>query len=259
MSRMHDDWERELARLMSRWDQITAEQRAELLDQVRAAAESGDLLALAELEIDTDNAEELLTEFMINMAAIGADQVVAEASAQGVEVEPEVPEGGVLAEIALVVVVLLAMGLALAVGREALRLMSPGGGAPPPPGGPPNPRREAPGHNPPTGPTPDEVVRKVDEFIRDLPDRALRDQLGGALTNAQNRGRFESMLRAPSAAWYASERNDPSACDPCRKIDNRRFDSLEQAMLAYPNGGYVGCEGGIRCRGGVVPIWDREE
>lgn len=232
-ARMHEDWQSELDRLVASWDQIAAEQRTELVDQVREAAANNDVQALTELVVSTDKAADLLTAYTVSMAMIGANEVVTEASEQGEEVDPAVPSESDLGALALIVVTLLAAGLALVVGREALRLLTPES-------------------------SPDEIARQIDEYLRSLSDRALRDQLGGALTNARNKARFATMLRARSAAWYASERNDPHGCDPCRNIDDYRFDSLAEAFLAYPNGGYRDCLGGVRCRGGVIPIWERE-
>ena len=228
---MQADWDDQLERLLIAWDEITNAQRAELVEQVRSAVESDDVDALADLIASTDAASTLLQAHMLAMAIIAANQIVQEAAAQGVEVEPVEPGEDEMGAVALAIVLLLAAGLATSVGREAIRVWGPSS-------------------------TADDVARMIDDYIANLSDRALRDQLGGALTNAQNRARFATMLTAPSATWYASERNDRNACGPCRDIDDRQFASLADAFLAYPNGGYVHCEGGIRCRGGVIPVWE---
>lgn len=232
--RVQEEWERELNRLLGRWDQITNEQRTEIVRQIEELINEDNIDGLATLHVPTEAAADLLAGHMENMAETGANGIASEAAHQDTEVEPQIPAAGVLAAVAGVVVAGLAAGLASAAASEALRVVRP----------------DSQGM---------EVARHVDEYIRGLRDRALRDQLGGALTNAQNKGRFETMLAAPPAAWYASERNDPNACDPCRKIDDHKFDSLGEAMLAYPNGGYVNCEGGIRCRGTIVPVWGGED
>lgn len=231
--RMQVEWETLIDRLIAAWSAIKNIQFKALVDQVREAAEAHDVEALGELTVPTGEAVELLQAYMVEMAGLGASEVVTEAAEQGVEVEPAVPGEDELSALAAVTVALLAAGLAAAVGREALRLLTP--------------ESEA-----------DRIARQVQEYLDSLTDRELRDQLGGALTNAQNRARFATMLTAPSATWYAAERNDPHACQPCKLIDNHKFESLDSAFLAYPNGGYVDCHGGVRCRGGVIPVWEEE-
>lgn len=227
---MQADWEDLVERLVAAWDEITAIQRDALVEGVRSAVAANDVDALADLAVPTDRAADLLSEYMVAMAVIAAAQIVQEGAAQEVEIEPVEPGEDELHALATAVVLLLAAGLALSVAREALRVWGPESDA-------------------------DYVARLIDEYITNLPDRALRDQLGGALTNAQNRARFATMLTAPSATWYATERNDQNACGPCLYIDEFQFESVAAAFLAYPNGGYVHCKGGIRCRGGVIPIW----
>lgn len=230
---MKDDWQHEMDRLIAAWDRITGEQRTELVEQVREAVANDDVGALSELVVSTDAADDLLTAHMVAMALIGANEVVAEAQEQEVETEPVVPSEDDIHILARVVVTMLARGLGDSAGREAMRVWGPES-------------------------TPEEVASHIDEYIRSLSDRALRDQLGGAMTNAQNKGRFSTLLSAPQAVWYASERNDSNACGPCSRIDDHKFTTLEDAYRAYPNGGYANCEGGVRCRGGVVPVWGTE-
>jgi len=58
--------------------------------------------------------------------------------------------------------------------------------------------------------------------------------------------------------YVASEINDQNECTPCSDIDGTTFDSVQAAGDAYPNGGYLYCEGGMRCRGTVIAIWGGE-
>lgn len=231
---MGADWEDQLNRLLTAWDEIAALQKAELVEQVRASVATGDVTSLTNLIVSTDAAASLAQAHAMAMAIIGAQQVVDEAAAQGVVVEPVEPPEDEIAAIALAVVLLLAAALCTSVAQETVRVWGP--------------ESEA-----------DEVARQVEEYLDSLTDRALRDQLGGLLHNAQNKARFATMLTAPDAIWYATERNDKNACGPCKDIDDHQFDSLTSAFLAYPNGGYIDCRGGIRCRGSVVPVWRGEE
>lgn len=228
---MNDDWQHALNRVLAAWDSISNEQRQALVDQVRRAVEDNDPEALSALEAPTESATNTLLDHMSDISDVGGREIVQEASEQDQDISPVTVGDSVLAPIAGAVAILLATGLATAVGREALRIWGP---------------RSTPGG----------VAGEIDEFVRQMPDRALRDQLGGALTNARNKGRMATLLAAPLAVWYATERNDANACGPCRSIDDHKFETLEAAEAAYPNGGYIDCEGGVRCRGGVVPVWE---
>lgn len=230
MDRMGDAWNSELDRLMSAWDRITGIQRNDLVRQVREALQADDIEALSDLDVPTGEAEALLLMHLISMAESSARGLSQEAAEQGETVDPMVPPTVELSAVAATVAVLLASGLATSVGREALRIAGP-------------------------ETTPDQVASAIDRYVRGLPDRGLKDQLGGALMNSANRARFATMLDAPPATWYASERNDRNTCSPCRGIDETRFLTLEAAFVAYPSGGYRSCEGGVRCRGSVVPVW----
>lgn len=229
--RMATDWERRLTNLLVEWDGISAQQFDEIVEQIRQAVANNDIEKLAELGVTTSGAVALLVQYMTDMSEDGAAQIVAAARRQEVDgVEAKTVEHTILAAAGSTVVALLASGLCDSAAKKALQLWGSSTDA-------------------------DEVARQVRQHLHDLGDRALRDQLGGALMNAMNRGRFATMLTAPTAVWYATERNDRSACGPCRDIDETQFHSLEAADLAYPNGGYVKCEGGVRCRGAVVPVW----
>jgi hypothetical protein len=74
---------------------------------------------------------------------------------------------------------------------------------------------------------------------------------------AQNAGRLAVLHEAPAAAVYAaSEINDANECAACAEIDGTQFADLAAAEEAYSSGGYVGCLGGLRCRGVIVTVWD---
>jgi hypothetical protein len=237
--RMAEDWADALDRLLVEWDLVTVTWRDQLVEQVRQAVVDNDVERLAAMEVEQGNAVLILTDYLDRMFETGEDQIAHEAADQGVtldvynQVQNALTESilDILRAIASAVVALLGKGLADSVAREALRLWG-------------------------TDPDADEIARRVGEHVDGLSDRALKDQLGGSLTNAMNRGRLNALLTAPTAVWYASERNDSNACKPCRDVDERRFSTLEEANAAYPAGGYIKCEGGVRCRGSVVPVWE---
>lgn len=72
-------------------------------------------------------------------------------------------------------------------------------------------------------------------------------------------GRAAAQDALPKAArWYASELLDRNTCGPCSLVDGVEYPSLEAARVDYPAGQYVGCQGGSRCRGTLVTVWDTE-
>lgn len=242
-ARMREDWDYALARLLVEWDSVTQAQSQELQTQVRKIVDANDPEGLADLEVSQAAASDLLADYMISIFELGEDQIIREAELQGGVADAtrnlwrvhNVAIGetlDLLIATAVAHVSNLAKGLCSAVSKLVLRLWG-------------------------TQPDGDSMATAVREFIDGLSDRALRDELGGGLTNAMNRGRFAVLLRSNAAVWYATERNDPSRCGPCAAIDETRFATLAAAMSAYPSGGYKDCEGGVRCRGGVVPVWDQ--
>lgn len=239
-ARMHDDWAEQLNRLLTSWEPITSRQSQELQEQVRKAVDANDPEALADLDVSQVAASDLLAEFMVAMFEVGEDQIHQEQVEQGVtNLKPmwdvvgsaTTDDLNLLLGRAVATVSNLAKGLCSAVSKLVLRLWG-------------------------TQPDGDSMASQVREFIAGLSDRALRDELGGGLTCAMNAGRFAAQLRSNAATWYATERNDKNACSPCRGIDETQFATLAAAMAAYPSGGYRDCEGGVRCRGGVVPVWE---
>lgn len=239
--RMRIDWEQSLIDLLSEWERITADQTTELEEQVREAVDTDNVELLSHLAVSLGSAVDLLFDYMKDIFERGENQVRQDAADQGVDLGNNEPDNRVrlaltvdvidmLLTLATTIVQLLASGLCDAVAREILRLWG-------------------------TDPDADSMASHVREFVAGLSDRALRDQLGGGLTQAMNRGRRSAMLTANPVAWYATERNDRSACRPCKEIDETRFSTQDAADAAYPAGGYTNCEGGVRCRGGVVPVW----
>ncbi|MFI5524990.1 phage portal protein [Streptomyces platensis] len=224
-----------LTQLLDDWQDISADQRDELIEQVEAAIEDDDTEVLSALTVDSEAATAALTAAMVALWGTAAGQMAAEAAAHDATVEaPAAPEDD-LGAVAAVVAALLAAGLAAAAGREALRLLTPGAVAA-------------------------EVAEQVREFLAALSDRPLRDALGGALHRALNGARLAvcalALAAVPGAALVAVERLDASRCVPCAAVDGRVFSGLAEAQAAYGTGGYRECEGGVRCRGTVAVRWD---
>lgn len=100
------------------------------------------------------------------------------------------------------------------------------------------------------------VAARVREHLDGLSSSWVRDQMGGAVTAAQNQGREAVFNERAPAELYASELLDTNTCVNCRSVDGKRYSTKEELVQDYPTGGYHACLGGSRCRGFAVAIWD---
>jgi HK97 family phage portal protein len=231
---LQDDWEAALAALLADWAVLSAAQKDRLVDDVRAIAESQPLTALTGMAVDSKAAAAALAAAMADIAALAAARVVEEADAQGVAVKPHVPAQ--LELVAAVVAASLALGLVLSAVGAALRANGPAA-------------------------TPDDIAAAVRAALDDLTDAAPEQQLGGALTGAQNAGRIETLRLAPEGAIYANEKNDAKTCQPCKSVNGKWLGNISQMDMieaSYPGGAYgsyVHCRGRERCRGTVTGVW----
>jgi hypothetical protein len=229
---MQADWEDTLTGLLAAWTVVTAAQRQALIDQIEQAVDAGTLDQLAALTADSTQAAALLADAMARMAEDGLAEMADEADRQGITVPDDLTvDTGRLTTVAETVAGLLAAGLAAAAGRRAAQVATP----------------QATGA---------QVADIVSDHLASLSDTFLRDQLGGALSAAQAAGRFTVLDAAPPALYAASEVLDANTCGPCEQVDGYVFGSLDDAQAAYAGGGYIDCEGFLRCRGIYVAVWD---
>lgn len=214
--------------------QVVPAQIRQLINQIRQLVEDDDTEGLAQLAVDSAGGAQLLTTSMTGMASTAARQAAHEARQQGADVEPQPANPDRIAATAKAIAALQAAGLALSAASEATRLAS-GGDA-----------------------DPEDVATQVEQTLNDLSDAGKTSRLAGALSAAQNASRIATFLAGPSVDLFASEVNDRSTCAPCRAVDgtyigNTRDDNIDDALDAlYPNGGYIDCAGGDRCRGTVI-------
>ncbi len=225
---LDETWQSQLDKLVSAWQAVRAEQIASLVDQIAAAKGVAEFDEVAA----PPTGEDLLRASMIAMAAVGVASAADEAAAQGVSL-PD-PEAGAIAahvaERAEYLAGMLADELTIAATREAERV---------------------------AGPTfdSDAVAASVREHLESLSDSFLAEQFGGALTNAQNLGRAETMAGVDAdepVGYYSSEILDSSTCDECLDVDGKQYDTLAAAIGDYPTGTYRHCKGRKRCRGAIV-------
>lgn len=241
LDRVSEQFDDALTSLLEAWEPVAEAQYEELERQIEQAVDAGDTEALAALAVDSDASARVLRQALADMAETAAAQMAAEAAEQGVKARPPKLDrslrnafGSELVEIAAATAALLAADIAASAGREALRLLVPGVlGA--------------------------EIALRVGSFLRGLKNWFRRDQLGGALHRAQNTGRLATLEAAPKAVYEATERLDGNTCGPCADIDGTQFEDLDAVRAVYGAGGYQACEGGIRCRGTFVAVWDTTE
>jgi hypothetical protein len=239
---MDKAWREAVDATVEAWADVQQAQREQITAAVKAAAEADDLDRLDALTVDTDGGARLLIARMIAYAREAGEQQQAEAEAQGVTI----PEWSLddealtaaairdrLRQIGRTAARVLGVGLVQAATRQAMRVWGSGSAS--------------------------QVAGQVDEHLAALSGAAVTEQVGGAMSAAQNEGRMAVLAVAPPAEYTATEILDnTNTCKPCRDIDGTRYTTLPDARTAYPTGGYVSCLGGSRCRGTLVTVWPQD-
>lgn len=226
-------WEATLAALLASWaGQIITGWIDALVDQIRTILR-GDGGRLADLRVPTGEAVDLVADAMVDLAETAAGRVVREAADQDVDLHPQPPARAALEDHATITVELLGRVYELSAAREAQRLAGPGA-------------------------DPADVADRVAEHLDSLSDAQPEQELGAALTAAQNTARVQTLAGGPVGALYASAQMDRNSCGPCRANHGRwiaNTDDLRPLHKMFPTGGYVDCEGRSRCRCTVVGVW----
>lgn len=235
--RHQEEWEQALASLLVKYRAVWSTMRTDLVDQVIAALQSGTSAALSLVPPASATGIQLVQEAMQATALHAAQQMISEAAAQGVAISLDAVRLDVaqLSGIASARAGVAASYMAQQASSKALQVFDP---------------------------TPSGFLAagdEVDKFLSGLSDKTLRDQLGGALTAAQNHGRYAVLEAAPedseNTTYVAAEFLDVNTCENCRKEDGTEFGSLAAAEAAYPTGGFKDCLGLMRCRGTIVTVW----
>jgi hypothetical protein len=241
-AQMDKAWRKAVDATVEAWADIQEAQREQITAAVQAAAEADDLDRLDTLTVDSDDGARLLIARMIAYAREAGEAQQAEAEAQGVTV----PEWSLddealtaaairdrLRQVGRTAARVLGVGLVQSAVRQAMRVWG-------------------------SGPA-DQVASQVEEHLASLSGAAVEEQVGGAMSAAQNEGRMAVLAVAPPAEYTATEILDKSSCKPCRDIDGTHYTTLPDARAAYPSGGYTGCLGGARCRGTLVTVWPQAD
>jgi hypothetical protein len=101
-----------------------------------------------------------------------------------------------------------------------------------------------------------QVASHVHDYLDGLTHMMMRDRISGALTAAMNDGRRALMASSEAPArYYSSEILDVNTCSACASVDGTQYESLEDTEQDYPGGGFVNCEGGDRCRGTIIAVY----
>lgn len=218
--------------LVRAWGGIRDQQVNELHAQIMDA--NGDLTALAKIEPAVQGSDLILRE-QTKQATAAFNDTRAELARQGAKLPAATVDDVIagLAPRAEATAQIMATDLGQAASRAAIRLAGPQTSA-------------------------QDLADQVVAYIEGLTDRYPQDMLGAALMAAENSARFAVMQDAPPAHYYASELLDDATCGPCEDIDGTEYDSLEEAEADYPTGGYLDCEGGVRCRGTIVAVMDEQ-
>jgi HK97 family phage portal protein len=215
--------------------QITPEQRAEAIQQIKDAVRAGAIGALGAIIVDYLAAKALILGAMLHFGTTAAKQAAKEAEKQGVTIQPVAPSSIQLEGLAEVTAATMASELGTVAGREAARYA--GGTA---------------------NPDADQVATHVETFLSGLSGAATKTHLAGALSAAQNQARHATFLAGPRTELIASEILDFATCENCEDIEGHSFGftddpaAVAEASAAYPTAGYIYCKGLERCRGALI-------
>lgn len=235
------EWDQALGGLLTSYAAVVRAQRTDLVDQVIASVEQDKTGDLAALSTGSDLGAQLIQDAMASLADSAALRMVTEAASQGVDIDMSAVaiDTARLATVASTRATLAAASLATLAGGRALQVAAAG----------PKSRAQRAA----------EAGDLVDVFLTSLSPTPLRDQLMAALSTAQIAGRVAVLAAAPESAgqavYTASEILDSNTCGPCLDVDGEPFGDLAAAEASYPTGGFISCEGFMRCRGTVVAVW----
>lgn len=224
-------WLAALAALLAEWPSLAVPLVDALAAAAGAATAGGGVSGLGALAAPVeavDQIGEVLRGAMFGLADDAARQVVADAARQGVDIDPPAADRVQLSAVAQVTAELVGSGYANAATRTALA----------------------------AGPDAEQQVRDTLTDMGTAEKGWVADNLGAALTTAQNAGRAAVFEAHPPRALRANETLDKNTCSACTKAANREYPTLAAAHEDYnPGGGLRACEGRGRCRGYLVPIW----
>lgn len=194
-AQMDKAWREARDSTVEAWADIQAVQRAHIVAAVTDAAVADDLSRLDDFTVETGTGATLLIARMIAYAREAAEQQQAEAEAQGVTVPPWSLDDEALTAAAIrdrlrqigrTAARVLGVGLVQSAARQAMRVWGSGSAQ--------------------------HVAEQVDDHLAALSGAAVEEQIGAAMTAAQNEGRMAVLAVAPPAEYTASEALDKNSC-----------------------------------------------
>jgi hypothetical protein len=183
-------YETALTGLLSRWPSLSGPQVTAILDQIESHVGAGDVVGLLSIAVSSTEAAAVLERAMLDLGNEAGAQVVAEAVKQGLsenDLHATPPERLRTAQSAQVFAGQLATFLVGSAIGETMRVWLRGRSS-------------------------RDVRNDVAAHLDKLTDAYPRLVLGGALTQAQHDGRWQTMLGGPEAALYADEVLDTDTC-----------------------------------------------
>lgn len=217
-----------VANLTADFKALRDKQIAEIVKQVAAAKTTADLAQLSAAPLGAS----ALATAMNKLMKQAVKDHIAEAKSQGVKVS--VPDlAAVTAALkarAEASSILLAQGLAQSASTKAVATL----------GGSIGPKEAAP---------------IVETFLKGLSTAVIEKTMRGVVQSSINSGRRAAMDNGEPKDIYASELLDAATCEECAAVDETQYDTLAEAEVDYPTGGFVDCLGGDYCRGTLIAVY----
>lgn len=98
----------------------------------------------------------------------------------------------------------------------------------------------------------EEITKTLDK----IPLDGSVDVARQTIHSAQGIGRNAAAMELNPSAIFASEIMDGNTCPACKAVDGKQYDTMAEARTEYEHGGYGACQGGARCRGTLVFLYD---
>jgi hypothetical protein len=219
--------------LAANLDTLRAGQIADLVEQIRAAGDDLEQLAMVSTE---PVGAEAIASAMRAIADAGASDALGEAQRQGVEAaaaDIAALEEDLQAR-ANAVAQTLAVDVSNTAARAAVRLQGATG-------------------------LEGDLASSVETYLNSLKWQLATDAARGVLQGSANAGRFGQFAEAESAAtdvrYYHSALLDSSVCGPCADQDGQEYVDLQDVEASFAGtGGFALCEGAERCRCTAVMV-----
>lgn len=96
---------------------------------------------------------------------------------------------------------------------------------------------------------------KAGATLAAIPEDGAVDHARQTLHTVTAEARNETAEALEPEEIWASEILDGATCQSCRAVDQKDYATMAEARKDYPNGPYIRCDGGARCRGTLVFIY----